>query len=81
MWLEKTFGSSGQIRSKCNNNSKLRYANLCTSIPRDFKGEFDKIKKRPNPKAQKRLAELKRAVTGSSSSTANNLSSLMILIK
>ena len=81
VWLEETFGRSGQIWLKCNNKSKLRYANLSKDIPRDFKGEFDKSKKRPNPKAQKRLAALKRAVTGSSSSTANNLSSLMILIK
>jgi hypothetical protein len=60
MWLEETFGMSGQIRSK-HNKSKLRYANISKDIPRDFKGEFDTTKKRPNPKARKRLAAQKRA--------------------
>ena len=57
MWLEETFGMSGQIRSK-HKKSKLRYAKISKDIPRDFKGEFDTTKKRPNPKARKRLRQV-----------------------
>jgi hypothetical protein len=73
MWLEETFGMSGQIRSK-HNKSKLRYAKFSKDIPRDFKGEFDTTKKRPNPKARKRLrlvAAQKRAAGASAG--ANNV--------
>jgi len=69
-WLEKTFGTSGQIRSK-HSKSKIRYAKITKDIPRDFKGEFDKNKKRPNPKARKRLAAQKRAA-GTTVTVANN---------
>lgn len=52
-WFEKMFGASGSIRSR--HSSGLRYSKNTVAIPRDFKGEFDPTKKRPNPKARKRL--------------------------
>jgi hypothetical protein len=63
-WLSSTYGPSGQFTksdpmtgpSSSNNSSRLRYANCTKDIPRDFKGEFDATKKRPNPKARKRAA-------------------------
>eukprot|EP00980_Cylindrotheca_fusiformis_P016162 scaffold4805_cov136-Cylindrotheca_fusiformis.AAC.17 len=58
-WLVHTFGPSGSIRSK-HSTRKLRYAKCTNDIPRDFKGEFDKSKKRPNPKARKRAAKKRR---------------------
>lgn len=57
-WLVDTFGPSGAFRPK--GSSKLRYANCSKDIPRDFKGEFDVTKKRPNPKARKRAAKKRR---------------------
>jgi len=71
-WLEETFGISGQIRSK-HSKSKIRYAKITKDIPRDFKGEFDKNKKRPNPKARKRLAAQKRAATAVAVGNNNNI--------
>jgi hypothetical protein len=53
-WLTQTFGASGMVRPK--HASKLRFANCAKDIPRDFKGEFDTTRKRPNPKARKRAA-------------------------
>merc|ERR1712238_68069 len=70
-WLEETFGTSGQIRSK-HSKSKIRYAKITKDIPRDFKGEFDKNKKRPNPKARKRLAAQKRAAATTVAVANNN---------
>ncbi|VEU42935.1 unnamed protein product [Pseudo-nitzschia multistriata] len=52
-WLRETFGPSGSFRSK-HGPSRLRYARVAEDIPRDFKGEFDATKKRPNPRARKR---------------------------
>mmetsp|Transcript_71 Transcript_71/g.130 ORF Transcript_71/g.130 Transcript_71/m.130 type:complete len:211 (-) Transcript_71:16-648(-) len=52
-WLEETFGPTGSFRSK-HKSSRLRYARVAGDIPRDFKGEFDTTKKRPNPRARKR---------------------------
>jgi len=57
-WLIQNFGPSGMIRPK--HHSKLRYAKQTQDIPRDFRGEFDPSKKRPNPKARKRAAKLRR---------------------
>jgi hypothetical protein len=57
-WLTQTFGPSGMVRPK--HRSKLRYAQSTKEIPRDFKGEFDVTKKRPNPKARKREAKKRR---------------------
>lgn len=57
-WLIDTFGPSGLFRSE--HSSKLRYAKATKDIPRDFKGEFDQTKKRPNPKARKRAAKKRR---------------------
>ena len=60
-WLVNKFGpSGGGSFSFSSNNNKLRYANCTRDIPRDFKGEFDPTKKRPNPKARKRAAAKKR---------------------
>jgi hypothetical protein len=53
-WLETTFGASGSISSQ-HRSSGLRYAATPVEIPRDFKGEFDPTKKRPNPRARKRM--------------------------
>ena len=53
-WLETTFGASGSISSQ-HRASGLRYASTPLEIPRDFKGEFDPTKKRPNPRARKRM--------------------------
>lgn len=53
VWFQETFGASGSIRSQ--HKSGLRYARYATDIPRDFKGEFDPTKKRPNPRARKRM--------------------------
>lgn len=52
-WLPETFGPSGSIQSH-SKTTKLRYAKIPMDIPRDFKGEFDVTKKRPNPRARKR---------------------------
>lgn len=49
-WLEMKFGKSGVY----DHNRQVHYANSESHIPRDSKGEFDKSKKRPNPKARKR---------------------------
>ena len=57
-WLVQTFGPSGMVRPQ--HRSKLRYAKCTKDIPRDFKGEFDVTKKRPNPKARKRAAKKRR---------------------
>lgn len=57
-WLVQTFGPTGSIRPK--HSSRLRYAQSTNDIPRDFKGEFDASKKRPNPKARKRAAKKRR---------------------
>jgi hypothetical protein len=57
-WLTQNFGPSGMVRPK--HRSKLRYAQSTKEIPRDFKGEFDTTKKRPNPKARKREAKKRR---------------------
>ena len=57
-WLIQNFGPSGMIRPK--HHSKLRYAKSSKDIPRDFKGEFDLSKKRPNPKARKKAAKIRR---------------------
>ncbi|KAL3932727.1 MAG: hypothetical protein SGBAC_010718 [Bacillariaceae sp.] len=61
-WLIDTYGPTGSFRSK-HPTRKLRYASCTNDIPRDFKGEFDKTKKRPNPKARKRAAAKKRRDT------------------
>lgn len=58
-WLVQNFGPSGMFRPK--HHSKLRYANCSQDIPRDFKGEFDPSKKRPNAKARKRAAKKRLA--------------------
>ncbi|CAJ1960376.1 unnamed protein product [Cylindrotheca closterium] len=58
-WLTDTYGPTGSFRSS-NPTHKLRYASCTNDIPRDFKGEFDETKKRPNPKARKRAAAKKR---------------------
>lgn len=57
-WLTKNFGVSGTVRPK--HSSNLRFARVSRDIPRDFKGEFDATKKRPNPKARKRAAKKRR---------------------
>jgi hypothetical protein len=57
-WLTDKYGASGALKSK--HRSGLRYAQYSKDIPRDFKGEFDTTKKRPNPKARKRAAAMKR---------------------
>jgi len=54
-WLVDNFGPSGTVRPK--HQSKLRYAKSTEHIPRDFRGEFDPLKKRANPKARKRAAK------------------------
>ena len=66
-WLEKTFGPSGSFRSS---SSKLRYAGVAADIPRDFKGEFDATKKRPNPRARKRQRQKQYATTNTTTNTA-----------
>lgn len=58
-WLVETYGPTGSFHSK-HPTRKLRYASCSNDIPRDFKGEFDKTKKRPNPKARKRAAKKRR---------------------
>eukprot|EP00979_Chaetoceros_neogracilis_P004227 scaffold746_cov293-Chaetoceros_neogracile.AAC.15 len=68
-WLMQTFGPSGMIRPK--HHSKLRYAKQTQDIPRDFRGEFDPSKKRPNPKARKRAAKLRREAASHSSRGAS----------
>lgn len=55
IWLVQNFGPSGMFRPK--HHSRLRYAKCSQDIPRDFKGEFDTSKKRPNAKARKRAAK------------------------
>jgi hypothetical protein len=55
-WLSKTFGPSGQYDT----SRKLHYAKSTAHIPREFKGEFDETKKRPNPRARKRAAATKK---------------------
>ena len=55
-WLEMKFGKSGHY----DHNRKVHYASSKTHIPRDSKGEFDKSKKRPNPKARKRAMAAKQ---------------------
>jgi hypothetical protein len=55
-WLSKTFGPSG----KYDTSRKLHYAKSTAHIPREFKGEFDETKKRPNPRARKRMATAKK---------------------
>lgn len=62
-WFEDTFGRSGSIHSK-HTSSGLRYARTPVEIPRDFKGEFDPTKKRPNPRARKRMRKVAAAVVG-----------------
>jgi len=57
-WLIKVYGASGSIQPR--KGQRLRYASCSKDIPRDFKGEFDKTKKRPNPKARKRAAKKRR---------------------
>jgi hypothetical protein len=57
-WLIQTFGPSGVFKPK--HSSKLRFAQCPKDIPRDFKGEFDETKKRPNPKARKKAAKKRR---------------------
>ena len=57
-WLTDRYGPSGMVRSP--HRSGLRYAQSTNDIPRDFKGEFDVSKKRPNPKARKRAAKKRR---------------------
>ena len=57
-WLVDNFGTSGMVRPK--HHSKLRYAKSTQDIPRDFRGEFDPLKKRSNPKARKRAAKRRR---------------------
>ncbi|KAL7530456.1 hypothetical protein ACHAXR_005603 [Thalassiosira sp. AJA248-18] len=74
-WLVRQFGPSGSLvgggQSRGNKKSghsnqqqqqrlALRYANCTKDIPREFKGEFDTSKKRPNPRARKRAAAKKR---------------------
>lgn len=58
-WLTQAYGPSGAFRSK----HRLRLAEQTKDIPRDFKGEFDSSKKRPNPKARKRAAKKRKGAT------------------
>ena len=69
-WLVHKFGPSGLVRSK-DVRSKLRYANSTKDIPRDFKGEFDQTKKRPNPKARKRAAKKRRQAAAEAAAARN----------
>ena len=57
-WLVQSYGESGKFTAK--HPSGLRYANCAKDIPRDFKGEFDSTKKRPNARARKRAAKKRR---------------------
>ena len=70
-WLTETFGESGQYRhhmSSIHNHSTkqaagsstLHYARCTSHLPREFKGEFDVTKKRPNPRARKRATKKKQ---------------------
>lgn len=63
-WFVQNFGSSGTLRSK--HPSKLRYVQTIKDIPRDFKGEFDVNKKRPNPRARKKAAKKRREARANS---------------
>jgi len=63
-WLEDTFGKSGAIRPSGHLSSGLRYARIPREIPLEFKGEFDPTKKRPNPRARKRMRKGAAAAMG-----------------
>mmetsp|Transcript_28245 Transcript_28245/g.39750 ORF Transcript_28245/g.39750 Transcript_28245/m.39750 type:complete len:383 (-) Transcript_28245:169-1317(-) len=57
-FLVKTYGESGAFKGF--DSKKLQYARCTEHIPREMRGELDTNKKRPNPRARKRMMAKKR---------------------
>lgn len=54
-WMAQTYGQSGVYKPGVRRKDGMSYADRSAHIPREFKGEFDSTKKRPNPRARKRM--------------------------
>lgn len=58
VFLAKTYGQSGIFKGF--DRKKMQYARCTEHIPREMRGELDTNKKRPNPRARKRMMAKKR---------------------
>jgi hypothetical protein len=65
LFLTSNYGESGVFRGTTSfpkKSTQLQYASCTAHIPREMRGELDENKKRPNPRARKRMLAKKRKV-------------------
>jgi hypothetical protein len=60
LFLTRNYGKSGVFHGTRDKKARLQYACCTAHIPREMRGELDKNKKRPNPRARKRMLAKKR---------------------